>query len=129
MYFWNAMNKQGLVFKKRERLTHKKQIARVFEKGKTRVVYPVKVVYLETDSAVNDPVQVAFAIGRKNFPRAVDRNLLKRRMKEAYRLNKPEFYKNLENKKLAIVFIYIAKEILPYATIENSVRNLIHRMA
>jgi len=120
------MNGQG--FKKAERLTRKKLIARIFEKGKTRVAYPVKVVYLETDPQEIYPVQAAFAIGRKNFSRAVDRNLMKRRIKEAYRLNKPEFYKKLEKKRLAIVFIYIAKEILPYATIEKSIRKLLDKI-
>ncbi len=123
------MNEQGFVFKKAERLTGKKRITRIFEKGKTRVVYPVKAVYLETDPQEIFPAKAAFAIGRRNFSRAVDRNLLKRRMKEAYRLNKPEFYKKLENKRLAIVFIYIAKEILPYATIEKSIRKTLDKIA
>ena len=60
--------------------------------------------------------QILISVPKRNFKRAVDRNLLKRRIREAYRLNKSIL---VDNEKLLIAYIYTAKEILAYAEIEK----------
>lgn len=57
-------------------------------------------------------VQVAFAVPKRIFKKAVDRNRIKRLLREAYRLNKQILYKHCEkeNKKYALVFVYVAKD-------------------
>lgn len=67
------------------------------------------------------PVKIAFAVPKKRFKNATDRNLLKRRMREAFRLNKQELYQSLENKniKVNILLVYIGSEILSYKEIEE----------
>lgn len=80
-------------FPRRERLKSKKRIARLFEQGKGGFVYPVRYVLLD-DSAEESvagkdrPLSVLIAVPKRHHKRAVERNLLKRRMREAYRLNK-----------------------------------------
>lgn len=105
-------------FNKGERLKSASEIAALFEKGKTFLVYPLKVVWMEKPGDSTFPVQAAFTVSKKNIRRATCRNTLKRRMKEAYRLNKHVLF----GKKMACIFIYIAREELPYSTIEKSMK-------
>ena len=123
------MGEPSYTFKKEERLKGKKRIADLFETGQAMLSYPVKVVFMEMDKEDAKVVKAGFSVSRKNFRRAVDRNLLKRRMREAYRLNKPEFYIRLNGKLFAMMFIYVAKEILPYANIEKGIKNLLNRLS
>jgi ribonuclease P protein component len=122
------MNRHQNTFKKEERLTGIKAIAELFEKGKTGLVYPLKFVFIEKEANPDFSVHAAFSISKKNFKKAVERNLIKRRMKEAYRLNKKFFYEKLKEKNIDIIFIYIANEILPYPAIEKSIKEILNRL-
>jgi ribonuclease P protein component len=109
-------------FNKAERLCSKKIMDKLFTEGKTIFVFPLKIVYLETSLLSNFPVQAAFTVGKRNFKRAVQRNLIKRRMREAYRLNKHKFYVEIGEKQVAVFFIYTGKTISEYKQIESSVK-------
>jgi ribonuclease P protein component len=109
-------------FDKAERLCSKKIMDKLFTEGKTIFVFPLKIVYLETSILSNFPVQAAFTVGKRNFKRAVQRNLIKRRMREAYRLNKHKFYVEIGEKQVAVFFIYTGKTISEYKQIESSVK-------
>ncbi len=95
-------------FKKEERLSSKKQIEELFAKGSHFYLYPFKVVYHAKHTATA-PHQVLISVSARTFKKAVDRNLIKRRIRESYRLQKHE----LGNKKnWVIAYIYTPKEIL-----------------
>ena len=108
-------------FKKDERLCSKKVIEKLFLEGKSIFVFPIKIIYLETKLPTNSPAQAAFSVGKRNFKRAVQRNLIKRRMREIYRLNKSKLYYELVDKQLAVFFIYTGKTILEYNQIESAI--------
>jgi len=98
----------------------------LFEKGKSINAYPIKVVYIETPVSLIFPAQAMFVAPKRNFKRAHDRNKLKRRMREVYRLGKNSFYENIMilEKKYLIAFIYTGKKQEEYPVIEKSILKL-----
>jgi ribonuclease P protein component len=103
-------------FKKEERLFKEKIIKELFDKGSSFYLYPFKVFFLPNPDRQYSYHQILISVSKKNFKKAVDRNLIKRRIREGYRLNK-----NLlgDQNKLVIAYIYSAKEILPSAQIHE----------
>lgn len=80
--------------------------------------------------AAQYPVQAAFSVSKKNFKRAVMRNLLKRRMREAYRLNKGIVYQVVgRDRQLAVMFIYAGREEKEYELIEKSMKQALFKLA
>ena len=104
-------------FNKAEKLSREKTIQELFNRGSSFYLYPFKVVYMfNPDQAVTTP-QVLISVSTRNFPRAVDRNLVKRRTREAYRLQKEIIQHG--SKRGAFAFLYTAKTILPFAEIRS----------
>ena len=116
-----ASGKTGFSFHKNERLCSKKVIDKLFAEGKSVFVYPLKIIYLETQLPFKNKVQAGFTVGKRNFKKAVQRNLIKRRMREAYRLNKQKLYDNTGEKQLALFIIYTGKTISEYKQIETAI--------
>jgi ribonuclease P protein component len=115
-------------FKKEERLCNKKLIDGLFHNGSSFLCYPYKVSWMLTDGEQQFPVQIVFSVAKKRYKRAVDRNLVKRRMREAYRLNKQaQLYDVLNGagKKLVLSISYIGKEISPYEFFEKKMLKLL----
>jgi len=102
----------------------------MFASGESFLSYPLKVVFLKTNSTKAYPVQAAFTVSKRNFKRAVKRNLLKRRMREAFRLNKPGFYDELAVKELhiAVMFVFIGKDMIEYPVIEKAMISAIKKV-
>jgi len=109
-------------FKKKERLTSKKEIEKLFTEGNCFFIYPLKIYWIISDSDMTHPAQVLISVSKRNFKKAVTRNILKRRIREAYRLNKNLLYKDLQDfgLNLCIAFIYTAGKISLYKEIEAS---------
>jgi ribonuclease P protein component len=123
----------GLEFKREERLKSKKVLGALFKGGNSYVAYPLRVVWAPIDlqeiPTATQSAQVAISVPKRFFKSAVDRNLLKRRIREAYRLNKPTFYQKLEAQQqpIALMLMYIAKEPLSYAEIEAGMLKMIRK--
>jgi ribonuclease P protein component len=101
-------------FRKEEKLNKEIWIQELFEKGSSFHLYPFKVIYLPHPDTQYPITQVLISVSKRLFKRAVDRNLIKRRIREAYRLNKHHLP---ATRQWLIAYIYIAKEILPSSTI------------
>jgi ribonuclease P protein component len=88
---------------------------------------------LDDSDADLSPIEFALSVPKKAFKRAVDRNILRRRIREAYRLNKIELYKFLKDNKLhtekrfAFMVLYTAKEEMPYSEIEKGIKKMIRK--
>ncbi|MDI9340725.1 MAG: ribonuclease P protein component [Sediminibacterium sp.] len=112
-------------FHKQERLCSQTQIDLLFAKGTSVKAYPLKGIYLETSLENAPPVRVMIVVPKRLFKRAVDRNLLKRRIREAYRLQKNEFYTRLNGKQINLSILYIARETVDYHAVFKGVRKLL----
>jgi ribonuclease P protein component len=113
---------------KRERLHGKKDLDTLFRSGRALRVPPFRLLWA---SAVNDgtPVRVAFAVPKKNLKRATDRNLMKRRMREAYRKHKLPVQNSMAEAgaEAAVVFIFTGREAVPYNETEGKIILLLQR--
>ena len=114
-------------FHKQERLTGKKSIDLLFAKGKSTNNGPLKIIIKPSLSTQLYPAKAMFVVPKKKFKRAHDRNLLKRRMREAYRLNKNTFYHMLNSKgiKVSCALLYTSGKPDTYAVIESAIKELL----
>jgi ribonuclease P protein component len=119
-------------FTKEERLCNKRLIDELFHNGSSFLCYPFKVSWMTVSEPQPFPAQVLFAVPKKRYKHAVDRNLLKRRMREAYRLNKQQYlYSILQDKEKRVVFSvgYIGKEINEYELIAKKMLKMLAMLA
>ena len=107
-------------FKKGEKLKSKKLIEQLFESGKRLKAFPIQLVYLKIDHKTDYLIQAGFSVPKRRFKRAVDRNRIKRLMREAYRLHKYTLpnISDVDTKKHIFMFIYIGNHIETYTKIE-----------
>jgi len=112
-------------FPKSEKLKSKKTIDLLFEEGKSFSKFPIKLLYIPVENS--DKTQAGFTVPKRNFNSAVDRNRLKRQVREAYRLQK-HLLKNKSGLKFALMFLYIGKEKFPYAKIETAMKSLLKKL-
>ena len=114
-------------FRKEEKLKKKNLITELFTSGKSASVFPLRMIYLENDHDSPFKVQAGVSVSKRNFKNAVDRNRIKRLMRESYRKNKYLIYNDDDTKKHILMFIYQAKSEVSYQEIEDKMIDLIQK--
>lgn len=117
-------------FKRGERLKSRKIINQLFSKGESFGQYPLRLVWTVVQPPLSDsPVQFAVSVPKRKFPKAVDRNRIKRQVREAYRLHKHQLYESLplEEEQLALMVIYVGKTAMSTKEIDKGMRKSIRR--
>lgn len=129
---------QRYTFKKEERLCRKVLIEKLFSEGSSFILYPYRVVFktcTKNSLPINEtdypPAQILISVPKRRFKTAVSRNVLKRRIRESYRLLKGEtLYPTILQKELFLTFAiqYVGKTIEPYAFMEQRMRGLLNKL-
>ncbi len=119
-------------FSRDEKLKSKKRIEELFKDGTAIKSYPILFLYM-TDSSTEEPrmPRVAFVVPKKNCRKAVDRNLIKRRMREAYRLQKFQLKDEQGQSLLAGIdgiFIFLGREVMTYDKIYQKTGKVISKL-
>ena len=107
-----------------ERLKSKKLIEKLYEEGKSIKVFPLRMVYVQTEHTSKFPVQVGVSVSKRNFKSAVDRNRIKRLLRETYRKEKHTVY-DAVNKPHVFMISYIARDEWKYADLEHKMQKLL----
>ncbi len=118
-------------FKKEERLCSKKSLDLLFKNGSSFLVYPFRITYLFVDEVHHYPGQVVINVAKKRYKRAVDRNLIKRRTREAYRLQKELLlYSHLQHRTelLLLSLQFIGKEKYEYDFFEKKLASAFKKL-
>lgn len=118
-------------FFKEERLCSKKSLDLLFKKGSSFLLYPYRATFVFDAQPHQFPVQVVINVAKKRYRHANDRNLIKRRTREAYRLQKnAALYELLTQKEelLLLSLQYVGKEIYPYIFLEKRLGQLFKKL-
>ena len=117
-------------FPKEEHLCRKKLIDELFGKqGSSFGVYPLRIVWIKAPAPTSAPPQVLISVSKRTFKRAVDRNRLKRLIREAYRLNKYRLVEQPGGHKVALLgIIFTGKEKSPLALVERKLISGLQRL-
>lgn len=100
----------------------------MFENGQTLRCYPIKLIYSATQTNEKRTVKAMFVVPKKKFKHANERNKLKRRMREAYRLQKAEFYIATATVNLNLAFLYYGNNTEEYEIIFKATSKLLNNL-
>lgn len=121
------------VFPKQERMVSRRLIEMLFGGGgsQSMAAFPLRVVYLTRDRQPDEaPVQLLVSVPKKHFHHAVDRNRVKRQVREAYRRQKQLLLQSLPaDRQLLMACVWLSAEHIPSADVDKKVASLMHRMA
>ena len=128
------MKSEESSFKKVERIVSKKLIDEIFSgnSSQSMAAFPLRIVFMERERPqVSDPsVVVLTSVSKRHFKHAVDRNRVKRQMREAYRLNKQLIIETVPaDKQLCLAFIWLSDRLAPSHVIATKTKRLMKSLA
>ncbi|NCO64584.1 MAG: ribonuclease P protein component [Flavobacteriales bacterium] len=115
-------------FSKKEKLKSKKLIDALFVKGQSVSAYPLRLVYMPTTFSEDVLFKTGVSVSKRIFKHAIDRNRIKRLMREAYRLNKAVYFNNI-SAPYAFMILYIGKEKPTLVQLESKMKILFEKFS
>src|SRR5690606_3410709 len=113
-------------FNQKEKLKSQKLIELLFAEGQSVMAYPLRLVYLNMSSSEDVLIKAGVSVSKRQFKKAVDRNRIKRLLREAYRLNKHRYFNNITT-PYAFMILYIGKEKPTLPEIETKMNQLFEK--
>ena len=119
-----------LTFKKSERISRKSEIDILFDRGNAFISYPLRVVYVEQKPLSGAAIAVLVSVPKKKIKHAVQRNRIKRLIREAYRLNKAALIQHCTEKEcgLLIAFLYTGNESCRWTEIDATMQKALNSL-
>ena len=109
---------------KQERLKSKTLIGKLYKEGTSVKCYPLRMVYVQEQHGSNYPAQVGVSVPKRNFKKAVQRNRIKRLLRESYRTQKQLVYHSIDQPYVYMIS-YIGKEECTYQEISEKMEKLL----
>lgn len=118
------MSQKDFKYPRTEKLKSKKLIEELFANGKSITNFPIKLFYYKTALPKNVKFQATVAVSKRNIKSAVERNRVKRLMREGYRLNKHQVFNNSEG-SFAFLFLYLGKKMPNFKETEHAMKKIL----
>ena len=118
-------------YHKKEKLKSRTELQAIFTTGTSFSVFPIKVFFIEKDTmGTSVPVHAGVGVGSKHFKKAVDRNRIKRLLREAYRLEKQSLHEvvSAQSKTISVFFLYLDKELPDYTLIRVKMKEGLEKL-
>ena len=125
LILFNAFFIMDQSFGKKEKLKSKILITQLFEEGKGISVYPLKLIYLSIEKK-EVPIKSAVTVSKRNFKSAVDRNRIKRLLRESYRCNKAQVFNNTDA-NFAFLFLYLGKDMPTFEQLDHKMKLVLNK--
>lgn len=113
-------------YPKIEKLKSKILIDKLFDEGKSVVSFPLRLVFIGTKFDEPIKVKCGVSVSKRNFKKAVDRNRVKRLMREAYRLNKNAYFNNITT-QYALMILYIGNDKPTFEQTNKAMKKLLEK--
>ncbi len=120
-----------LGFSKKEHLTGETRIKKLLSEGDSFVVYPLRIVFTKRLAVQKEAnVRVLFSVPKKRFKHAVDRNKIKRQLRESYRKNKSTLFENINNNNnaLDIAVLYISNDFYRFESLNKKIQEALTKI-
>lgn len=114
------------IYPKKEKLKSKKLIEQLFAKGQSVSAFPLRLVFIPATFDDGVAAKTGVSVSKRHFKTAVDRNRIKRLMRESYRLNKAVYFNNITT-QYAFMILYIGKDIPTLTQVETRMNNLFEK--
>ncbi|WP_430428680.1 ribonuclease P protein component [Maribacter litoralis] len=125
LILFNASLLMDQSFGKKEKLKSKILITQLFEEGKGISVYPLKLIYLSIEKK-EVSIKTAVTVSKRNFKSAVDRNRIKRLLRESYRCNKAQVFNNTDA-NFAFLFLYLGKDMPTFEQLDHKMKLVLNK--
>jgi ribonuclease P protein component len=119
-------NSMPSTYSKKDKLKSKKLIEQLFTKGQSVSAFPLRLVFIPTTFDDEVAAKTGVSVSKRHFKTAVDRNRIKRLMRESYRLNKAVYFNNITT-QYAFMILYIGKDIPTLTHVETRMNNLFEK--